>query len=592
MKKYSVALWLVLCTSVVSFAQSASYFTITLGIFTEPKREDFQSLHTLGFLYSSKMENNHAQIFLGGFDSRSMADNALVRVHNAGYTGAAVLERSMQEGSQAIVIQLGTADIRKPINWQAYEKTPELWGITSGELLKLVVGPYRSQQEAREALVSMQGLGFKDAFIRTINSVYLIKIGAFETGNTLKQPLVAFKWNTETQPSSTKPTPKTAPVETPPSYSYPSTPKQAESTVPVVPPSTVPPSTVPRMPQPETPAEYNSNFTAKGPATVRGNVKRRAALELQKVLKAENLYTGSLDGFYGQGTAQGYQKALAQNNILGMYQLVVIHTPAGAVAGSDALQNAINRLSEDTRFVQTLESYNHPIAKAYRAYLKFVAVGPIPEVNNLMNEAIRQAYANVPARFTSPFDYQATYAYNDLNQLILHLYYIHIAPNMAYSTPCWLSKQHPQETARAQAALSGLNAAQQIQSCDPFSEWEETRMLEALATDLGGEAVRPAKNLEAAAARAALFLANRPLSENSQRDLENWHNTLLTNLNNWATRDPLHERMCTPFKILFYQSAVRLEEFFMDKGFGSEEAKSLALATLRTMVGPRLERFQ
>jgi hypothetical protein len=66
----------------------------------------------------------------------------------------------------------------------------------------------------------------------------------------------------------------------------------------------------------------------------------------------------------------------------------------------------------------------------------------------------------------------------------------------------------------------------------------------------------------------------------------------MNNLGHWAQRDPLHQRFLPPFKILFYQTAVRLEDFFMDKGFGSEEARVLALATLRSSVGPSLQRFQ
>ena len=580
MKKIPFIAWALFWMPFFSSAQASLYYTINLGIFAEPKRDDFQALHSIGFLYATHMENSHAQIYLGGYESKSMAQNALARVHAAGYTAAALQEIYLQTGETVAIIQLASTDFRKPIYWAGYENVPELWGIISGDNLRLAAGPYNSPEEARKALPDFQKGGFKDAFVRTINSMYLIKIGTFESGNALKQPLIAFKWNEETPPSiSARPTP--TPRETPPAYDYPTRP--AEVVLPPVPTNREAP-----------PTEYGV-FTPKGvDSPLRGNVKRSSAIELQKALLMINQYAGSLDGYYGPATAQAYSNALASNRELLRYRLFVANAPSSGTSGAgDALQQAIDHLTEDTRLAQTLENYNHPVAKAYLAYRIFVSTGPGYEVNQLMNDAIRQAYASRSTRQTAPFDYLATYAYNDLNQLILHLCYIHAAPNSNYTVPCWLSQQYPQETARAQAALSSTNSAMQIlQSCNPFSAWEDMQMLEAIASDIGGEAVAQAQWAQATAAKSALYVASRPLGAATQRELDLWHQSLMNNLGHWAQRDPLHGRFIAPFKILFYQTAVRLEDFFMDKGFGTEEARVLALATLRTSVGPSLQRFQ
>jgi hypothetical protein len=116
-------------------------------------------------------------------------------------------------------------------------------------------------------------------------------------------------------------------------------------------------------------------------------------------------------------------------------------------------------------------------------------------------------------------------------------------------------------------------------------------MLETLSADIGGQQPSAQKQSDAASARALLSSANRPMSSFSQKEAELWHNTMLANLNAWANKDLLHQNKVNAFKILYYQSQIRLEDFFMDKGFGSEEAKSFSVATLRTIIGPNLERF-
>ena len=65
----------------------------------------------------------------------------------------------------------------------------------------------------------------------------------------------------------------------------------------------------------------------------------------------------------------------------------------------------------------------------------------------------------------------------------------------------------------------------------------------------------------------------------------------MDNLNAWATRDPLHQRMAVALRVVFYQSQVRLEDYYLNQEFNEEEAKGLALATLQTLVGYHLSRF-
>ena len=534
-----------------------SHYSISVGTFIDARREEFAGLSPIGFLYSFKMENNYSEVFLGGYDSKEAAQTALGQVLAAGYPSARLNELPESEGATVTVIQIASLDTRKTTDWKKYSSFTSLWGSVNGSTLKLFLGPYNSPEEARKALPGVQKDGYKDAFSRNINSTQLIKIGAFETGNIIKQPAIRFQWN---QKSGTPPS-----VQQPVSY------------------NTLPQDNM--QPNPGLTAEKGVS------ATIRGNIKRRSALELQKILKAENYYTGSLDGYYGKGTAQGYQNALQNNRELSACRILALNTPqSSATSGGDALQNTLNRLQEDSRAPIVLESYNHPLANAYRAYHLFVTLGPGKDVNDLMNAAIRQAYVNRSNRIIAPFDYRATYDYSDLNQLILHLHYIHIAPDGGYSVPCWLSKTHPQETAAAQAAVAGSGL--KVQVCDGHFDWEEIRMLEKMSAEIGGIQVNASVQAEANAARAVLAGSSRPLSPYAVKETEVWQNTLFSKLNTWATSDILHQNKFTAFRILYFQSLVRLEDYFLDKGLGQEEAKHLAIAAVRTIAGPSLVRFQ
>ncbi|NJL75439.1 MAG: hypothetical protein HC892_10840 [Saprospiraceae bacterium] len=195
----------------------------------------------------------------------------------------------------------------------------------------------------------------------------------------------------------------------------------------------------------------NSNFTAKGATPtsfesnentstvanlsvprIRSNVKRRSVLDLQTTLKSIKAYTGSIDGWYGEGTADAFAQAANNNAQYKKYKLLSQY--ANQLKSStdkttvSPLQTAINTLweaSEESYKVFTRST--QPLAKAYQAYWLFQKNGPSSGVNNLMNGAISAAFQGVNAANRPPLDPKATYAYNDLEQVIRHLVYIHRA---------------------------------------------------------------------------------------------------------------------------------------------------------------------
>ena len=116
--------------------------------------------------------------------------------------------------------------------------------------------------------------------------------------------------------------------------------------------------------------------------------------------------------------------------------------------------------------------------------------------------------------------------------------------------------------------------------------------MESIVEDLDARKSKDKALANAAASRRAqLFMAPLPLDKRSVAELESWNRSLWQGLNAWSAADPLHKDIVTALKISYFQSQVRLEDYFMDQGFKVGDAKGLALATLESLVGYHLQRF-
>lgn len=547
---------LLLWFSLPLFSQNDKIYTVQVGTFLDAKSSEFENIRSLGMVYGQRVENNLYRVYIGGFDKAAPAQALADQVKRKGYNSAAVVEIPILEGRTVTVIQFETLNAKRAIDWNKYQSFDNLFAIIHEDVVKLVTGPYAGVDEARKELDKVKKAGYADAFIKRVNTAFLQRITTFETG--IKQPLIPLNL-TEAPP----PAPAAAPETVPQSYNAPSP----------------------------------NNYAARGVTTgnkpeIRANIRRRSALELQKVLKSAGAYQDALDGLYGPGTERAYQAVLRTNRDLQKYQILAQSMSLPLNQGpNDAVQGAIDNLLTDPQASTTLERSPLPVAKAYRAYFLFSRLGPSNEVNALMNTAIQQAYTGKALKGKAPFNYSATYAYNDLDQLILHMLYIHMGPGNAYAVPCWLFQRHPQQATQAMSrALSSENSGLTLQSCDPFLTWEEARLACVIAMDLNGgqRAAAPAAGSE----RTRLYLATQPLNSQQTADIMAWEDKVWGGLNRWAAADPLHQRLVDAFKIAYFQTQVRLEDYFMDRSFSSEEAKALALATLKTMVGGHLERFQ
>ncbi len=574
-------------------AQQSSFFTVFVGNYPDPQAEQFSLLKRYGFLYKEDLQQNISKVYLGGFSNRKEAAALLSKIKPL-YTEAAVVEQKFDPKNEVSVIQVATRIFTQDIEWEEFRKLDNLYAMIDGDKIKIATGIYPSFDAARQDLDAIRAVGFKDAFIKNVNGVLLKKLSVFETG--LKQPLIPIQL--EDRPVAVSQPSQRTTVRQPKTVNIPqkeetvagrqASPRGYESMIPMKGQSSV----QPKSPQGyDDPATYTATKGGLSQPDIRSQVKRASVLELQKVLKLAGTYNGELDGYYGPGTTAGYEKLRQQNRDIQKYSVLSQYTDVGQ-ADMRPLQQAINSLPTDPSASNVVAGSNEAIAKAYQAYSLFGSLGPTNEVNLLMNSAIKQAYNAAQMQGPAPFDYTATYAYNDWSQLVLHLLYIHGAPANTYAAPCWLIQAHPQVSAQAQANYANMNASLPMQNCDQFMDWDEIKLLVAIANDMNGnQQPSPQEAAADASLRAQLYTTSASLENANQASYERWNRELWVALNNWGMSDPLHQRMITSLKVAYFQSQVRLEDFFMDKGFKYEDASGLALATLETLVGRDLKRF-
>ncbi|MFN7115441.1 MAG: SPOR domain-containing protein, partial [Saprospiraceae bacterium] len=205
MNKLPFLLMLWLCCATVLSAQN--FYTIQLGTFLDAQREDFSAIQPLGFIHADKTGTNLYVIYVGGYSNRATAEKAWEQVRNKGYVNAFIQERIPAQGQSVTMIQIATRNSTKPIPWEEYARLGELYASIEGTSVKILTGTYANVDAAKPALDAIKKAGFKDAFIKNMNTIYLHKLSEFETD--LKKPLIPLTLNNNA-PANTQ--------QTPPSY--------------------------------------------------------------------------------------------------------------------------------------------------------------------------------------------------------------------------------------------------------------------------------------------------------------------------------------------------------------------------------------
>ncbi|WP_420461080.1 peptidoglycan-binding domain-containing protein [Neolewinella sp.] len=123
------------------------------------------------------------------------------------------------------------------------------------------------------------------------------------------------------------------------------------------------------------------------------------------------------------------------------------------------------------------------------------------------------------------------------------------------------------------------------------ASWPEVTVALAIADDLaaGLDNAQAAQKLQEA--RGALLNATAPLPTPDAARARNWETTVWQNLDEWATEDPLHAQLLTALRVAYYQSQVRLEAMYQQRGMDAIAARDLATASLQNMLSAQLDRF-
>ncbi len=331
------------------FAQAPTdhTFSIHIGTFVKAQVSDFDNIRPHGFVYAEKFRNNMLKVYLGEFPTEGIANQSLDQIKVKGYPDAFVLRRNLQQGEKVHVLQLDSKKLGEDIVWQNYMQAGPLFAVLDNRQVNVVTGIFENEAEAIQRLSIVQQLGFPNASVGTINNIYLHEVSDFEAGKELLVPDVALVVEA---PVVETPATEEAPVEVISETATTNTNNEVEPVEIVEEVAAAPAEEATPPPAEMIPVSYDEVLTSRSPIAetppvveeappvveipeavaikpariekpyIRPKVKRTSAIELQKVLKVEGAYTGSLDGYYGRGTKGAYAKILAAHPYINRYQ--------------------------------------------------------------------------------------------------------------------------------------------------------------------------------------------------------------------------------------------------------------------------------
>lgn len=531
----------------IASAQSTSLFKASLGIYPEVTRNDFIPLRTMGFVHAVPLEDNNFEVLVMLGSDKNTAQSLLRRIQQTGFPAANLKTQSIDNAPEKATIQITGFHYSNEPSWAVYDEIDQLIAYQEGDLLKIGAGVFENVEAARKNLERIKRLGFPDAYVRKIKEPAIIYLNSFETG--IKKPLIPLNLSEQPIVFQMATPPKEEPV-------------------------------------------YLAARSVYAPPTIDETLKSTSVSKLQKTLFELGFFNGLPDGFYGEKTSEGYIKAIEENRELRKYVLLSrVTQPLEITNNPDGLQMALYKIPSSDNLEVSLAKFDHPLSKAYLAYESFSSNGPSNEVNNWMNQAIAEAFKEK----SNPlgFDYNATYAYQSFNQLILHLYYLHIMSAPTYKVPCWLVNNHPKETHQAYQTLSNKGVSDVLfEDCAPFVKWDEVRLLQTIAADLSAIDQFEASRLnQEASFRSQLFLNLIIIPQKDREQYRIWDENLWKKLENWASSDPTHKEAVAALKVAYLQSQIRLETHYIKMGMDQGNAKALAIATLQSLVGYPLSRF-
>ena len=318
----------------------------------------------------------------------------------------------------------------------------------------------------------------------------------------------------------------------------------------------------------------------------------RASIKiLQQLLKAQTLYTDKVDGYWGPNTQKGVQAYKTSRINYKKYELLAQSSLYENKVKDYSLQYYINEVGNKPHVAdEGLKQFEHPLAKVYRAYMYLN--GDVPkqkaQVNTLMHEAIATVFSDYQG--DTQYDFSMKYAYEDLDQLIKHLRAVHEAVKDEPDVPCWLFERHPHISAIAFAPYWNNNRDKYSVSfhCSPFMNMPEMRIAVTIAMDFSSNPTTYEGNL---AKINQLYAAPQLVDREHAEKLERWNDQLWKGLQQWGLGSSLQARTYETLRFAYYDALRKVEDWYVNRGFSTSDARSLGLQVLKYALGASLDAY-
>ncbi|OAV43049.1 peptidoglycan-binding protein [Lewinella sp. 4G2] len=340
-------------------------YAVHAGIFRDVRGQDFKIIGDLGYVYSLPASDKEVEVMVGQYTSKNKATGILQQLNDRGFQNARLVTIPSTAGTPEIMVQFALHGTDRPIKWKEYLKLGPLHASSLDGTLKVFTGPYPSTEAAKTAIKQIKAAGYADAFVKIVPSLQLIPIDVFETG--VKQPLIPIVLpprpaiaDTADQNLSQPTTAPRAKVTNvgedvsedtgtviPRAGNSAKTPnkevtRDAPSPTPMGSTVVVPtnsnnaPSSTIRDEKEVLPASEAVPPTSTAlvkPPNLDGSTKRHSTAELQTILTQRGFYTSGIDGLYGPGTQQAYERAVRELPALVLYKQYASHSPRSLVTG-------------------------------------------------------------------------------------------------------------------------------------------------------------------------------------------------------------------------------------------------------------------
>lgn len=553
-KKGLLVLLSCICFSVFTNAQEVTTYNISLGNFSGVKVFDFPELANNGLVYNNKLNQGLEQVKLGDYTDYSVALELSKKAKKSGFINARVEENTFANVSTHYV-QIASYDYYKQLSLDLshIDKSRKITGVDN--IIRILEGPYANRNLA-------------DAALQQIRKEYA---GAFiaKFPKELVHPMNSFYFDQES-------------IAQPRITGYSTEDQNMGMDV---------------LLNEEIYTFWELHFSTKlkkiAKPNIRGNKKRTSAIELQKLLKKDGIYTSSLDGYYGKGTKAAFQKAYTNDPVIQFTRSMFSSDNENVVALEvENLNDCLLNIPYEPKLCEEkLRTLSEPLAGAYLAYLEMIAKGPSTHINKTMNLAIQLAFEDGTVNQNMRFDPNANYDYQNIEQVIQHMLYIHMNAGDKTPAPCWLYDYHIKEISSFSAKDAVSYSMIQWNNCKSMYDWEEMDVLMQLVKQIN---VGNANKYESASGwnqQMDLIYNQSKISETMAKANGAWSNNMVTNIYKWGQKDPYLEKLSYSIRLLYFHNLVVLEDLFMDKGHSATESKKMALSAMNNMIGPYMNQF-